>query len=184
MVADQAAQRAAVVQRTRTCRGKVARRFLGALGDRDLARALERALWRYVIDRCEQDKIARYWENPAFRDMYTTKALSLEFNLKLPQNPRLLNRVLSGEVSLDKLVRMAPEDMFPEKYEEIHKRLATKRLKAMAIDAKDAPDGPEEHRCRKCKSLKTQYYSLQTRSADEPMTIFVSCLVCQKRWKY
>ena len=37
--------------------------------------------------------------------------------------------------------------------------------------------------CRKCKSKKTTYYSLQTRSADEPMTNFITCLGCGNRWK-
>jgi DNA-directed RNA polymerase subunit M/transcription elongation factor TFIIS len=38
-------------------------------------------------------------------------------------------------------------------------------------------------RCSKCKSKKTTHYQLQTRSADEPMTTFVTCLDCDKRWK-
>ena len=37
--------------------------------------------------------------------------------------------------------------------------------------------------CRKCKSKKCSYYELQTRSADEPSTIFVTCLECGKNWK-
>ena len=37
--------------------------------------------------------------------------------------------------------------------------------------------------CRKCKSKKCSYYQLQTRSADEPMTTFVTCLDCGSRWK-
>jgi transcription elongation factor S-II len=37
--------------------------------------------------------------------------------------------------------------------------------------------------CRKCKSKECSYYQLQTRSADEPMTTFVTCLDCGKRWK-
>jgi DNA-directed RNA polymerase subunit M/transcription elongation factor TFIIS len=38
-------------------------------------------------------------------------------------------------------------------------------------------------KCSKCKSQKTTYYQMQTRSADEPMTTFVTCLNCSKRWK-
>jgi transcription elongation factor S-II len=37
--------------------------------------------------------------------------------------------------------------------------------------------------CRKCKSKKTTYYQMQTRSADEPLTTFVTCLSCNNRWK-
>lgn len=38
--------------------------------------------------------------------------------------------------------------------------------------------------CGKCKSKKTHYYQMQTRSADEPMTTFVTCLNCDHRWKF
>ena len=37
--------------------------------------------------------------------------------------------------------------------------------------------------CRKCKSNECSYYQLQTRSADEPMTTFVTCISCGNRWK-
>lgn len=53
---------------------------------------------------------------------------------------------------------------------------------------------PGIHRCNKCffnKTLKddtergkrTWYYELQTRSSDEPMTQFVTCLDCGFKWK-
>ena len=37
--------------------------------------------------------------------------------------------------------------------------------------------------CGRCKSTKTTSTQKQTRSADEPMTVFVLCLNCGKRWK-
>ena len=38
-------------------------------------------------------------------------------------------------------------------------------------------------KCRKCGSRSTSYYEVQTRSADEPMTQFITCLDCNNRWK-
>ena len=38
-------------------------------------------------------------------------------------------------------------------------------------------------KCRKCGSRETSYYEVQTRSADEPMTQFITCLKCDNRWK-
>ena len=37
--------------------------------------------------------------------------------------------------------------------------------------------------CRKCRSKKCTYYELQTRSADEPMTLFITCIDCGTKWK-
>lgn len=38
-------------------------------------------------------------------------------------------------------------------------------------------------RCRACQSTNLSYNLLQTRSADEGTTIFVTCFRCGKRWK-
>jgi DNA-directed RNA polymerase subunit M/transcription elongation factor TFIIS len=39
------------------------------------------------------------------------------------------------------------------------------------------------HTCRKCSNNKTVSYKLQTRGADEPMTIFIRCVSCSNRWR-
>ena len=41
-----------------------------------------------------------------------------------------------------------------------------------------------EFTCRKCKSKDCTYYQMQTRSADEPMTTFITCENCGNRWKF
>ena len=41
----------------------------------------------------------------------------------------------------------------------------------------------DNYTCRKCKSRDCSYYQLQTRSADEPMTTYVTCVKCGNRWK-
>ena len=38
-------------------------------------------------------------------------------------------------------------------------------------------------KCRKCHSKKCTYMQVQTRTADEPMTTFVTCIDCGNRWK-
>ncbi len=45
------------------------------------------------------------------------------------------------------------------------------------------PNKGGEFVCRKCKGVRTTHYALQTRSSDEPMTIFVCCLNCGNRWR-
>ena len=42
----------------------------------------------------------------------------------------------------------------------------------------------DQFQCGKCKQRKTTFFQLQTRSADEPMTTFVTCVVCSNRWKF
>lgn len=162
-------------------RDKVVRRFESVLHDATLAKHMEICLWNATIKTCIRDSIPRYWENKPFRYRYTTRALGLEYNLRHPRNPSLGHRVRSREVPVRKYVDMTPSEMFPELYEPIYEKLATRELRRMAISHRDAPDGV--YVCRGCKSKKTQYTCLQTRSADEPMSIYVSCLQCGRRWK-
>jgi len=37
--------------------------------------------------------------------------------------------------------------------------------------------------CGRCKEFKVTYYQRQTRSADEPMSVFATCHACGKKWK-
>jgi transcription elongation factor S-II len=53
-----------------------------------------------------------------------------------------------------------------------------------ALTQKPVYSATDIFKCGKCKQRKTTYYQMQTRSADEPMTTFVTCLVCENRWKF
>ncbi len=37
--------------------------------------------------------------------------------------------------------------------------------------------------CNKCKKKRTTYYQMQTRSGDEAMCVFITCLHCGNKWK-
>ena len=50
--------------------------------------------------------------------------------------------------------------------------------------AKDNQAETDQFKCGKCYQRKCKYYQLQTRSADEPMTTFVTCVNCGNRWKF
>jgi transcription elongation factor S-II len=194
-------------------RAKVAARFRDALGgDDELARRLEVCLWNWTVSTCARDfgPHALYWANPKYRYRYTTRAQSLEFNLKAPGNPELARRVMAKELSVKAFAHMSPQEMWPEKWEDAYAKVAAKQLRREAdVDASKAPDGA--YTCGKCKSRKTVYTSIQIRSADEPMvrillhkqsashaatpnltnralwlplqTNFVRCLNCGKSWK-
>ncbi|KAM0688526.1 DNA-directed RNA polymerase III subunit RPC10 [Conglomerata obtusa] len=38
-------------------------------------------------------------------------------------------------------------------------------------------------KCLKCNSNKALFMEIQTRSADEPMTLFYQCVECRTTWK-
>ena len=72
---------------------------------------------------------------------------------------------------------MSREELNPEIWES----LKEKSLKQSIIKQEVTDDGM--FKCNKCKSMKTVYYQMQTRSADEPMTTYVTCTNCGSKWK-
>ena len=150
--------------------------------DDEKPRNLERCIFNYTVRSARVDDIPRYWQCPAFRFRYTTKSLSLHFNLTNHKNPELLQKVTSGEMGFKKLVRALPYELFPKLWEPVFEKVVAKQLRMqLTTDIASVPDG--QFTCSRCKSKKTVYYQLQTRSADEPTTTFVNCVSCGKRWK-
>lgn len=164
-------------------RQRAIEKFDTVLGNkRVMAQNLERCVYNWAIRTSRFDGIQLFWENPAFMFRYTTKVLSLHFNLGNPKNPNLLERVTNGTMKLKGLVKARPPALFPEMWDAVYERVAARQLrKQLGVDVATIPDGA--FTCAKCRSKKTTYYQLQLRSSDEPMTTFIQCLCCLKRWK-
>lgn len=75
-------------------------------------------------------------------------------------------------------IQLLPE-FYGNKAKEILKRAEAED--ADIIDPEKMEDGFYE--CKKCGKRKTKHQEMQTRSADEPMTIFVICYLCHITWK-
>ena len=144
---------------------------------------LEKCVVRYSKRRIESTKKGvAAWDNHKFTNIYKHKFLFLKNALS--SNEDLKSKVLNREVSVVEVVAMRPEQLQPDGLyanpgeDKVHKEMQKELL------IRKAEQGVVGFfTCNKCKSKKTTYYQLQTRSADEPMTTYVSCLNCGKRWK-
>lgn len=135
--------------------------------DPKVSRYLEMASWNHTMDICKKLGHDLKWDNFTFRNRYTQKILSVRYNIGLRQD--LLDKMKTGETSIKNFVNSKPWEVCPEKWEKAFEDAAKKALRftdASAMDPKDMPDGMLQ--CGKCKSRKTSYYEMQTRSADEP----------------
>jgi len=114
---------------------------------------------------------------------YANKYRDILPNIK--KVPEFRDDILAGRVSPQELMTMPVENMAGSK--KIKARLAAKEweLKARDSDAKKkaAQKITNAYRCGKCRNNRCSYYQIQIRGADEPMTTFVTCLKCGKRWK-
>ncbi|URE09443.1 Transcription elongation factor A protein [Musa troglodytarum] len=152
----------------------------------------ERDEVRNILDEvnvCDPIRVAVMVESVMFEKLGRSngaqklKYRSIMFNLKDGNNTDLRRRVLLGEVKPEKLVVMTPEEMASDK-----RKLANEQIKEKALfecqregAAKATTD---QFKCGRCGQRKTTYYQLQTRSADEPMTTFVTCVNCNNHWKF
>lgn len=108
---------------------------------------------------------------------------SILFNMRDPKNPDLRRRVLLGEVSPAELVGMAPEEMASDERKRQNQQIKDKAIFECERGA-PAKATTDQFKCGRCGKRKTTYYQLQTRSADEPMTTFVTCVECNNHWKF
>jgi DNA-directed RNA polymerase subunit M/transcription elongation factor TFIIS len=106
------------------------------------------------------------WKNPDFVRLYTSRVRSLVYAIRNNDKSKFLDRIKSGELKPNTFDTKEIWDLW---YQEPKKEVVEKK--------------PEEYddgmfKCGKCKSMKTSYVEKQTRSADEPMTLFITCRLC------
>jgi len=155
----------------------------------------EAAVGQLCISRAaEVDAAIDTWSK-GMKPTYMEKVRSLVFNLK--KNGPLREQVILGQVSGDRLTRMSSEELLSEekakerdetvKHLQDSRRLDWDTANEKKINEMCGIKGDllkaSLFTCGRCKSVKTTSTQKQTRSADEPMTVFVLCLNCNNRWK-
>ncbi|KAJ7374171.1 Transcription elongation factor A protein 1 [Desmophyllum pertusum] len=121
-----------------------------------------------------------------FRDTnmkYKARVRSRVSNLRDAKNPLLKVKVLSGQISPEKFATMPTEDMASEEMKQFRQECAKEGIREAQV-SKNQGTETDLFKCAACGGRRTTYTQLQTRSADEPMTTFVLCLDCGKRWKF
>lgn len=131
----------------------------------------EIASFNFSIKEAVRKNVPRAWEDVRFRRIYLNKIRSLIANIK--RDPELVNKQAL------EIVSMEPHKMAPELWEEAIKSAQRKR-DMMVIAAPKNNDGL--YQCM-CRSRNTTFYQMQTRGADEPMTVYITCHDCDSHWK-
>ena len=138
---------------------------------------LEKGVFNYTLKESTSRKIVKKWENPAFTQLYLDRMRSIYINLK---NPDLVNQIANGETLAQTVAFMTHQEFNPMRWREL---IDKKRKRDASKCTNNIEASTDMFTCKKCKSKRCTYYEMQTRSADEPATVFVSCLDCGKNWK-
>jgi transcription elongation factor S-II len=142
---------------------------------------LEKNILNHTSDRARAIDEEPAWDNHKFSGIYKQKFLQIQHNLK--NSPVLKGWIIDKKIKTKDVVDMRPEDLWPDGpyAKKMEERIVKEIRKAYLASEVKNQEG--FFTCGRCKSKKTTYYQLQTRSADEPMTTFVTCLNCDRNWK-
>ena len=139
---------------------------------------MEKSIYNYCIKDAGDRTIVKKWDNPFFVQLYLDRLRSLYLNIK--KSAEFKKRLLSKEIKAHDVGSLTHQDMAPAKWQQL---IEVKKIRDENKYTPKLEASTDNFTCRKCKSKKCSYYQLQTRSADEPMTIFVACITCGNQWK-
>tara|TARA_B100000902_G_scaffold85515_1_gene89791 strand:+ start:95 stop:598 length:504 start_codon:yes stop_codon:yes gene_type:complete len=139
---------------------------------------LEKGVFNTTVKYCKANGIELNWSSKAFVKKYSTIARRLLANISYTTNAeQFKNRLLTHDIKSYEAAEYTREELNPD----VWGRLKAEALAKLTAKKEVTEDGM--FKCNKCKSMKTVYYQMQTRSADEPMTTYVTCTNCEARWK-
>jgi transcription elongation factor S-II len=137
---------------------------------------LEKGIFNYTLKEAEQRKIVRKWDNKFFVQIYLDHLRSIVMNLK----GDVLQHIMDGSVKPHVIAFMTHQELCPDRWSQLIEAKVKRDKNKFETNISAATD---TFTCRKCKANQCTYYQMQTRSADEPMTTFVTCIPCGNRWK-
>lgn len=144
---------------------------------------IEINIFNYSVNECKIRNIVRKWDNKYFVQIYTDKFRSIYNNINPinDENKDILESIKNKKISTKNIAFMTHQELKPHLWKKL---IDAKINRDKNIGKNDELLATDEFTCFKCKKNKCTYYQLQTRSADEPMTTFVSCLICGNKWAF
>jgi DNA-directed RNA polymerase subunit M/transcription elongation factor TFIIS len=144
---------------------------------------LEKQTLLTTIETAKKLIVPRNWNSVNFCELHKQICWTVVSNLHPKsnvKNPRLLQRAQEKEFPLSDIPKMTSYELYPENWKELSDKQLIREQKILEGNKSRATD---QFKCKKCGKRECTYYEMQTRSADEPMTIFITCLNCGKHWR-
>ena len=99
---------------------------------------------------------------------------NLDVNNKQINNKTLLKNIINGDLPYHIIAFLKMYQIHPERWNYIINKNNLRDTTLQNVST------TSEFRCARCGERKHKYYIMQTRSADEPATIFYTCIICKK----
>lgn len=167
-------------EKIKVMRNKVKCEFNKILKNKAMAENIEKACLNSSLHNANEKRIVKKWENHIFIMLYCNIVKQTLYNINPKHNKYLFNKLKKQELKSYEIPFMTHQEQNPNIWTNIIEEKIKKDKSKYEINLEAAT---EEFTCYRCGKNKCTYYELQTRSADEPMTTFVSCLHCGNHWK-
>ena len=139
---------------------------LSKLLKKKIAKQIEKSIFSFA--KAYTDNV----EMPFLLDSIYADKFTEIYNLLINKKSQfLINALELKKIDPTKIAYMKPDEINPDKYEKIIQKKKIEDLK------KNTPTS-NTYTCSKCGERKSVVTQKQTRSADEPATIYIECTVC------
>lgn len=165
-------------------RNKLRIKFNKIINNKNISQTLEKAIYNWSIVQAKKKNIVRKWDNEPFVQIYLDRVHSIYVNINPKSyigNKNNLKSLKKKQIAPQDLAFMSHQELNPELWKKLLQEKFERIKKSTEIDVSAATD---EFECFKCRKSVCTYYQQQTRSADEPMTTFVTCLNCGNHWRF
>lgn len=143
---------------------------------------IEKSIYNFTIKEAREKMVERTWSNKFFCFLYKKNYNKVYSNICTNKNATfVMNKLKYGYWNPESIIEMSHEELYPEMWEEF---IIKNKKKMDLLSLENKQQGSTMFKCGRCKKNNCTYFQLQTRSADEPMTTFVTCLDCNNRWKF
>ncbi|TCD66059.1 RNA polymerase II elongation factor [Steccherinum ochraceum] len=136
-----------------------------------------------ILSKAKGIEATIHADNGGVTPGYKAKIRSLYVNLKDKNNPSLRESIVAGDLLVARFCQMSSAEMASEERKAADHKIREENL-FKTLGAEEVQAETDAFQCGRCKQRKCRYRQAQTRSADEPMTTFVTCTVCNNRWKF
>ena len=142
--------------------------------NKDIATRIEKGIFDFTEDYTDRNETPYLFEATFLNK---TNELICAFLIN-GKNNHIIKMLKAKEIKPESLANADREELNPEAYEKIIKR------RELEDYNKNKKSGTNAFKCSKCKSKNCEVTTKQTRSGDEPMTTFVTCLECSHVFKF
>jgi len=143
--------------------------------EKDVAKKIESGIVQFTNKEAKHRHILPDLSDSNYYLIYKDKFRSIWMNIC-----KINTMIQSQQVSPEEVSFLTHQEIYPEAWKQ---RIEAKIERDHKKYENDTEGASQEFKCSRCHQRKTTYYQVQTRSADEPMTTFVTCLHCGNHWK-